>query len=135
MDGHDELENTAADGRHLVEALDALRAWLLLEDSYARGDVPDEVLHFIHDHIKRLFGPQAHTVAGDVLRTHVEAGGRLADLARDRSALLNLLAAIEGKPQPAPEHHWTAHAPLGGQAMSSERTSTAQDGEDGSSEP
>lgn len=135
MDGDDELENTAAEGRHLVEALDALRAWLLLEDSHARGGVPDEVLHFIHDHISRLLGPQAHTVAGDVLRTHVETGGDLADLARDRSALLNLLAAIEGEPPPAAEHRWTPHAPHGGQAMSSERTSTAQDGEDGSPEP
>lgn len=135
MDGDDELENAAAEGRSLVEALDALRAWLLLEDSYVRGGVPDEVLHFIHDHIGRLLGPQARTVAGDVLRTHVEAGGNLADLARDRSALLDLLAAIEGKQRPAPTHRWTAHAPLSGQAMSSERKSAAQDAEDGSSEP
>ncbi|WP_380161904.1 hypothetical protein [Kineococcus sp. R86509] len=135
MDGDDELENAADEGRHLVEALDALRAWLLLEESYARGGVPDEVLHFIHDHISRLLGPQAHTVAGDVLRTHVEAGGDLADLARDRSALLDLLTAIEGEQPPATTHRWTAHAPLSGQAMSSERTSAAQDVEDGSSEP
>jgi hypothetical protein len=135
MDGDDELENAAAEGRRLVEALDALRAWLLLEDAYVRGGVPDEVLHFIHDHISRLLGPQAHTVAGDILRTHVEAGGDLADLACDRSALLNLLAAIEGKQRPALTHSWTAHAPLGGQAMSSEQTSTAQDVEDGGSKP
>ncbi|MEZ0494183.1 hypothetical protein AB2L28_18250 [Kineococcus sp. TBRC 1896] len=135
MDGDDELENAAAEGRHLVETLDALRAWLLLEDSYARGGVPDEVLHFIHDHISRLLGPQAHTVAGKVLHTHVEAGGDLADLARDRSALLNLLAAIEGEQRPAPTHRWTAHAPLSGQAIPSKRTSAAQDADDGSSEP
>ncbi|PRY12475.1 hypothetical protein [Kineococcus rhizosphaerae] len=135
MDGDDELENAAAEGRHLAEALDAPSAWLLLEDSYARGGVPDEVLHFIQDHTSRLLGPQTHAVAGDVLRTHIEAGGDRADLARDRSALLNLLAAIEGKQRPAPAHRWTAHVPLGGQAMSSVRTPAAQDVGDGSSEP
>jgi hypothetical protein len=135
VDGDDELENAVAEGRYLVEALDSFRAWLLLEDSYAQGGVPDEVLHFIHDHVGRLLGPQAHTVAGDVLRTHVEAGGNLADLARDRSALLDLLAAIEGKQRPAPTHRWTAHAPLSGQTMSSERGSAAQDAEAGGSEP
>jgi hypothetical protein len=93
----DMLRQAAADGRHLVEALDALRAWLLLEDAYQQGGVPGEVLHFIHDHVSSLFGPQATAVGHDFLRQRLQASGTLPDLARDRSALLDLLARIEGK--------------------------------------
>jgi len=93
----DVMRAAEADGRHVAEALDALRAWLLTEDAYERGGVPDEVLIYMQDHIDRLLGPHATLVAGDSLRRHVEAGGALADLTRDRSELLDLLALIEGK--------------------------------------
>ncbi|GAA4977946.1 hypothetical protein [Kineococcus glutinatus] len=105
------LRAAAADGGHLVEALGALQAWLLLEDCYARGGVPDEVLHFIHDHVGRLLGPHAHAVGGEFLRRHVEAGGDLADLARDRSALRDLLELIEGKRRRGFEMRWRAERP------------------------
>jgi len=131
----DEVRKAAAGGRHLAEALDALRAWLLLEDSYARGGVPDEVLHFIHDHISRLLGPRAHAVASDVPRKHIEAGGDLAGLARDRSALLDLLTTIEGKRRPDPAHLWVAHAPLSGETLSSLQKPEGRDAEGGYSGP
>lgn len=107
----DELRQAAVEGRHRADVLDALRAWLLLEDAHERGGVPDEVLHFIHDHIGRLLGPQAQTVGHDVLRQHVEAGGNLPDLARDRRALLDLLAEIEGKRRRGFELQWVADRP------------------------
>jgi hypothetical protein len=87
----DMVRKAGADGSHVAEALDALGAWLLTEDAYERGGVPDEVLAYMQDHIDRLLGPRATLIAGDFLRRHVEAGGGLADLARDRSALLDLL--------------------------------------------
>ncbi len=111
MDGDHSLRRAEADGRHLVEALGALQAWLLLEDSHERGGIPDEVLHFIHDHISRLLGPRAHAVAGNFLRQHVAAGGSLADLARDRSALLDLLALIEGGRRRGFELEWRSDRP------------------------
>ncbi len=95
----------------LPDALDALRAWLLTEDAYERGDVPDEVLTYLQDHVDRLLGPQTTLVAGALLRRHVEAGRDLADLARDRSALLDLLASIEGGPRPGAELEWRADRP------------------------
>jgi hypothetical protein len=70
----DELRHAAVEGRHRAEALDALRAWLLVEDSYERGGVPDEVVHFVQDHISRLLGPRAQVVGGDFLRQRLEAG-------------------------------------------------------------
>ncbi len=100
-----------ADGSHVAEALDALGAWLLTEDAYERGGVPDEVLAYMQDHIGRLLGPQATLIAGDFLRHHDEAGGGLADLARDRSALLNLLGLIEGKRHQGFELEWRADRP------------------------
>ena len=93
------------------DALDALRAWLLAEDAYERGDVPDEVLSYLQDHVDRLLGPRTTLVAGALLRRHVEAGRDLADLARDRSALLDLLASIEGGPRPSAELEWRADRP------------------------
>jgi hypothetical protein len=98
-----------------ADALDALRAWLLTEDAYARGGVPDEVLSYLQDHVDRLFGPHATQVAGDVLRRH---GGDLADLARDRSALLDLLALIQGSRRRGFESEWRSDrpAPPAGQA-------------------
>jgi hypothetical protein len=125
----EELREAEAEGRHRADALGALQAWLLLEDSYERGGVPDEVLHFIHDHISRLFGPQAHAVAGNVLRGHIEAGGNLSDLARDRSALLDLLATIEGKRLSDSSYRWVAHAPLSGETLSSSQSPEARDAE------
>jgi hypothetical protein len=50
-------------------------------------------------------------VAGDLLREHVGAGGDLTDLARDRSALLDLLALIEGKRRRGFEVGWCAVRP------------------------
>ena len=93
------------------DALEALRAWLLTEDAYERGGVPDEVLNYLQDHIDRLLGPHATLAAGDFLRRHILAGGDLADLARDRSALTELLALIEGKRRPEPEFEWRADRP------------------------
>ncbi len=107
----DELQQAATEGRHQAEALDALRAWLLIEDSYEAGGVPDEVTHFIHDHISRLLGPQAQAVGGDFLRQRLEAGETLPDLARDRTALLDLLALIEGKRRRGFELQWVANRP------------------------
>lgn len=129
MDDADGLRQAEAEGRHRVDALDALQAWLLLEDSYERGGVPDEVLHFIHDHIRRLFGSQAYAVAVDVLRGHVETGGNLADLARDRSALLDLLAAIEGRQRSESSYRWVAHAPLSGETFPSSQKPGVRDAE------
>ncbi len=100
-----------ADGGQVADALDALRAWLLAEDAYERGAVPDEVLNFLQDHIDRLLGPHATGVAGDYLRQHVGPGSGLADLARDRGALLELLALIEGKRRRGFELQWTAQYP------------------------
>ena len=104
----DELQQAAAEGKHQAEALDALRAWLLLEDSYERDGVPDEVMHFIHDHISRLLGPQAQAVGGDFVRQRLEAGATLPDLARDRTALLDLLALVEGRRRRGFELQWVA---------------------------
>ncbi len=107
----DAVRAVGADARHTPDALDALRAWLLAEDAHERGDVPDEVLVHLQDHVDRLLGSGATLAAGDVLRRHVEAGGDLADLARDRSALLDLLASIEGERRPEPELEWRAERP------------------------
>lgn len=104
----DELRQAAAEGRHEVEAFDALRAWLLIEESYERDGVADEVMHSIHDHISRLLGPQAHAVGYDFVRQRLEAGATLPDLARDRAALLDLLALIEGKRRRGFELQWVA---------------------------
>lgn len=107
----DDMRAAEADGRHVAEVLDALGAWLLTEDAYERGGVPDEVTSYMQDHIDRLLGPHATRVAGDFLRQHVGAGGDLADLARDRSALLDLLALIEGKRRRGFELEWRADRP------------------------
>ncbi|GLY16691.1 hypothetical protein Kisp01_37060 [Kineosporia sp. NBRC 101677] len=104
----DMLRQAAEEGKHRAEALDALRAWLLLEDSYERGGVPDEVMHFIQDHISGLLGPRAQAVAGEHLRGQLEAGRTLSDLARDRSFLIDLLALVEGKRRPGFELQWRA---------------------------
>jgi hypothetical protein len=109
--GDDELRQAAAEGRHQAESLDALRAWLLIEDSYERNGVPDEVMHFIHDHVSRLLGPQAQAVGSDFVRRRLEAGATLPDLARDRAALLDLLALIEGKRRRGFELQWVADRP------------------------
>ncbi len=111
MDDDDVVREADADGRHVTEALDALRAWVLTEDAYERGGVPDEVLTSLQDHIDRLLGPHATRVAGEVLRRHIGAGGGLADLARDRSALLDLLALVEGERRRGFELEWRADRP------------------------
>jgi hypothetical protein len=110
--GDDDVLGAAeAEGTHVAETLEALAAWLLTEEAYERGGVPDEVLTFMQDHIDRMLGPHATQVAGDFLRGHIEAGGGLADLARDRSALLDLLALIEGKRRRGFELEWRADGP------------------------
>ena len=111
MDDDDAVREVGADAGHTPDALDALRAWLLTEDAHERGGVPDEVLVYLQDHVDRLLGPGATLAAGDVLRRHVGAGGDLADLARDRPALLDLLASIEGERRPDPELEWRADRP------------------------
>jgi hypothetical protein len=108
----DVMREAEANGRHVAEAVDALEAWLLTEDAYERSGVPDEVLAYMQDHIDRLLGPHATLVAGDFLRQHVEDGGGLANLARDRSALLDLLALIEGKRHQGFELEWHADRPV-----------------------
>jgi hypothetical protein len=108
VDDDDMLREAEADGRHGADALDALRAWMLTEDAYERGGVPDEVLTFMQDHIDRLLGPHATQVAGDFLRQR--ADGDLAGLGRDRGALLDLLELIEGKPRRGVEWQWSADA-------------------------
>lgn len=100
-----------AEGGHVAGALDALRAWSLAEDAYARGGVPDEVLTYLQDHVDRLLGSHATLVAGTFLRGHVAAGGDLAALARDRSALVGLLALIEGERDRHSELAWHADHP------------------------
>ncbi len=107
----DAVHETGAAAGRTADALDAVRAWLLAEDAYERGGVPDEVLVFLQDHVDRLLGSAATLAAGDALRRHVEAGGDLADLARDRPALLDLLASIEGGRRPEPELEWRADRP------------------------
>lgn len=93
---------------HEWEALDALRAWLLTEEAYARDGVADEVLNYLQDHIGRLLGPRAITAAGDFLRERAAGGGDLTGLARDRSMLADLLAHIEGKRRRGFEMEWRA---------------------------
>ena len=100
--------------RRVVDVLDALRAWLLAEDAHERGGVPDEVLTYLQDHVDRLLGPGATLLAGVFLRRHAEAGGELAGLARDRSALLDLLASVEGEPRRRFDLEWRADRPDGG---------------------
>ncbi len=100
-----------ADSGYVVDALDALAAWLHAEDAFERGGVPDEVLSYLQDHVDRLLGSGATLAAGALLRRHVEAGGDLAGLARDRSALLDLLASIEGEPRRGFHLEWRADRP------------------------
>ncbi|NAZ80485.1 hypothetical protein GTR02_01460 [Kineococcus sp. R8] len=95
-------------GESAADALGALQAWVLTEDAYERGGVPDEVLSYLQDHIGRLLGPHAVFAAGDHLRQHVEAGGSLTDLARDRTALRDLLEVIEGRRRRGFELEWRA---------------------------
>jgi hypothetical protein len=106
VDDEDVLRAAMAEGRHTGEALGALQAWLLTEDAYVHGGVPDEVLNYLQDHIDRLLGPHATQVAGDFLRQHIGAGGDLARLARDQSVLGDLLALIEGKRRRGFELEW-----------------------------
>ncbi|WP_229068908.1 hypothetical protein [Actinoplanes sp. DH11] len=111
MDDDDVLRQAEEDGRHVGEALDALEAWLLTEDAYVQGGVPDEVLNYLQDHIDRLLGSHATAVAGDFVRQRAEGAGGLAGVARDRSALLDLLALIEGTPRREFELEWRADIP------------------------
>jgi hypothetical protein len=111
VDDDDTQLEAEADGRHVAEALDALGAWLLTEDAYERGGVPDEVLNFMQDHIDRLLGPHATRVAGAFAHQRVGAGGDLASLGRDRGALLDLLALIEDKRRRGFEWQWSADHP------------------------
>ena len=111
MDDDDLIRKAAVDGGHVAEALDALTALLLTEDAYERGNVPDEVLSYMQDHIDRLLGPSATLVAHEFLRQNVGAGGDLSALARDRAALLDLLAAIEGGPRQESQLEWRADRP------------------------
>ena len=89
----------------------ALRAWLLAEDAYERGGVPDEVLTYLQDHVDDLLGSHATLVAGEFLRSHAGAGHGIAELARDPAALRGLLAVIEGGPRAEPELEWRAERP------------------------
>lgn len=107
----DDMAGADAHGRGVAEALRALAAWLLTEDAYGRGGVPDEVLSYMQDHIDDLLAPHATLVAADFVREHVRAGGDLAGLAQDRSALLDLLALIEGRRRPDVELEWRADRP------------------------
>jgi hypothetical protein len=93
------------------DPIGALEAWLLTEEAYPRGGVPDEVLTFMQDHIDRVLGPRATQVAGDFLRERLEAGDALARLARDRALLADLLALIEGKRRPGFEMQWRVLPP------------------------
>src|SRR4051794_39311990 len=94
------LRKAAADGRHEAESLGALEAWLLAEDAYGRGGVPDEVLTHLQDHVGRLLGPQATSAAEGFLKQYADRDGGLAGLARDQSVLRELLTVIEGKRRP-----------------------------------
>lgn len=87
------------------DVLSALRAWLLTEDAYERGGVPDEVLNFMQDHIHHVLGPRAPSVLREFLGG---PGGDLAELARDRSRLIELLTLIEGRRRPGFELQWRA---------------------------
>jgi hypothetical protein len=93
------------------EALDALRAWLLTEDAYERGGVPDEVLNFMQDHIHHLLGPRAEGALVEFLGDQHGEDGKLAELARDRSRLIELLALIEGRRRRGFEMQWRATRP------------------------
>ncbi|WP_459643875.1 hypothetical protein [Kineococcus sp. NUM-3379] len=46
---------------------------------------------------------------GPRARRHVEAGGDLVALARDRSTSPDLLEVVEGERRPEPEFEWRAH--------------------------
>ncbi|MFG1992043.1 hypothetical protein ACGFJ7_18900 [Actinoplanes sp. NPDC048988] len=93
------------------EALRALAAWLLTEDAYERGGVPDEVLTYMQDHIDDILAPNATLAAADFLREHAGAGGGLAAVARDRAALRALLTHLTGR-QPEPSDlQWRADRP------------------------
>ncbi|AEV85270.1 hypothetical protein ACWT_4250 [Actinoplanes sp. SE50] len=104
-----DFRQAAADGRQTAEALGALQAWLLAEDAYRRGGVPDEVLQFLQDHVGHLLGPQAMATAQIFLRGHAD----WATPARDRALLLDLLAEIEGARRPGFEFGWYAFGPDG----------------------
>ncbi|WP_430781660.1 hypothetical protein [Actinoplanes sp. G11-F43] len=98
----------AADGGDPVEALGA---WLLAEDAYTRGGVPDEVLIFLQDHVGRLLGPQTMTAARGFLEERLGPDRDLAGLARDRSVMVELLAVVEGRRRPGFEFEWRAFPP------------------------
>jgi hypothetical protein len=108
----DEATETPTQDRRPDDVLGALRAWVLAEEAYERGGIPDEVLTYLQEHVGHLLGPHAVFAAGDRLRQHVESGGSLADLARDRDALLDLLELIEGKRRRGFELEWRAERPV-----------------------
>jgi len=93
-----------------AQALDALRAWLLTEDAHRRGQVPDEVLTYLQDHITALLGPHAVAIAGEYLARHPD---RITHLARDRTQLIELLQVVEGRRRPGLETQWRAHPDSG----------------------
>ncbi|GIE76494.1 hypothetical protein Aph02nite_24440 [Actinoplanes philippinensis] len=113
MDDESSLREAAEAGRETGDALGALQAWLLAEDAYARGGVPDEVLSYLQDHVGRLLGPRAMAAAGEFLKQYAARDAGPAGLARDSSALVDLLAAIEGKRRRGFEFEWRAF-PLDG---------------------
>lgn len=115
----DVLPAAEGDGRRIDEAFGALQAWLLAEDAYVRGGVSDEILRYRQDELDRLTGPRATLVAGDFARQYVGGGGDLVGLAGDRSALLDLLALIEGKRRRGFESQWRP-APRAGETRRGE---------------
>jgi hypothetical protein len=78
MDDDALLKGAAADGKREVDALGALEAWLLAEDAYGRGGVPDEVRTYLQDRVGSLLGPQATFAARDFLNQYVDRDGGLA---------------------------------------------------------
>jgi hypothetical protein len=104
----DDMAAAGEHGRPIIQALPALAAWLLTEDAYERGGIPDEVLSYMQDHIDDLLGQHATSTAADFLRRHVAIGGDLVKLAHDRSALIELLTLIEGHRRQDSELEWRA---------------------------
>ncbi|KUL29729.1 hypothetical protein [Actinoplanes awajinensis] len=105
----DDFQEAAAAGKDA--GLRALEAWLLAEDAYGRGGVPGEVLTYLQDRVGDLLGPRATFAAQEFLEKY--AGEGPAGLARDRSALTELLTVIEGKRRPGFEFEWRAFPPDG----------------------
>ncbi|MDP9830126.1 hypothetical protein [Kineosporia succinea] len=79
------------------EGLDALRAWLLTEDGHERGEITDDVLTVMREHVVEVLGPQA---TPDLLNRHLGQHPDLPVLAADDARLGELLGEIRAGRRP-----------------------------------